>query len=259
MSIFQTLAAAIILFVIALAGTYIVFRDPVPYAYDNLTTSLEKSVRKKGVLWAKFKIDGDQIKVTGIAPDHASVVYVRTLIQQKTGVTASFNEVQLTDNTTPQNKANLNRQATDNHNSITPASTQSSSLSSEQDATANTAPDNDTNAQASTVASPPPSPLEGKKQAFYTLTVSKKESTCLLENEKMLPSFSLQFRQNTPALVAESLGKLDVLASNNKQCPSKVNIVSKEPGNDTLHLHRIDEIRYYLMASGFSADQLNVD
>ncbi len=260
MNKFQTLAAGIVLFLIAFAGTYMVFRSPIPYAYNNLADSLNQTMHRNGVHWAKIEVDGDQVIVTGSAPSAEALVYAKSLIQEEAGVSASLQDVEVKSQSeqnewekfkddNPLGRFQLQQNEAASSNNLTPKSSSGSSGESGY---------SDSQIAEQTQA-------EGENKADninreYIILFKAKFAQCTQKDMPKQPGVLIRFRDSTAAIIADSLSKLDEVASYNRECEVQVNI--KNAANTkvgTLNSRRVDEIRYYLMSAGIADKDIILD
>ncbi len=251
MSYIQYFFAIIILFFILFVGTFFLFKKPLPYAYDNLNDSLTKTMRQNGVFWAKVSVDGNNVKISGTAPSTEALVFVKSLVQSQSGITVKMEDI-VVDKTSSSLEPTHSAENSDSIAVESATSEETTRTDEDDNYTVSDSFPNDN----SKIERPTYILLDKDIEVFHTAISSDCEDSI----ESNVGKFTISFKDLSPAITANSIGLLDNIAQYNRNCPREVRIINAahvEPGS--LSSRRVDEIRYYLMSSGISVDNIILD
>lgn len=274
MSPFQTIAAAIFFTIAVTVGMLLVFRDPLPYSFDNIEHSLSESLHKNGVHWAKVSLDGDQVTISGIAPSQSDLQLARTVVANEgRGVSASFQgiEVKSTVRTSsvsddladiqtfregfeqdnPQGRYQLPSAPTTYAGNDSSGSSGGGAGGGYGSGGTGLSDTNNTPSYAEPAAPTP-------QHSGLVLSWFLQTPGCSSTSTPPRTTFPIFFRGETAAMLAETLNNLDKLSAFNRDCRCTVSINSQGPTMpaDSLNNRRLDEVRYHLMAAGIEPDAI---
>ncbi|MDO6459976.1 hypothetical protein Q4485_04655 [Granulosicoccaceae sp. 1_MG-2023] len=272
MSAFQTILAAIFVTIFVTIGMLLLFRDPIPYAYNNIEESLSQSLHKRGAHWARVSVDGDKVVISGIAPSAEDLRLVKSVVASEgQGVSASFQGVEV--------KSTVRTEGVDDQLADIDSFREKFEQENPQgryqlpaDATgSNAARYNGSDAgKVSSGVSAGTSPAGTSAAAAQSSDDSAAPTPTLVLNWRPLHAdcqadavapearFPLFFRGETAALLAETLTNLDLLSAYYRECRSLVSITADQPlaAPDQLTSRRLDEVRYYLMGTGVEPEAI---
>ncbi len=255
MSRIQTLFAGIVLFIVLMIGTYTAFQRPVPYAYDNLSSQLNRKMKTNGMGWARIEVVGDHIYLHGTAPGPKAVFEAKALIQEQAGVTANFQGVKVKsvntkDDTEPEDRWEKFKE----ENPVGRYQLNNAQNSSRTQKSSSTGAKGQNQQSAFSGAADLSAPDININQLLVAYEPIK--DNCETDPAPVR-KFSVLFRDHTAAIVADSLNWLDLLAQYNRSCTSHISIAqANDDMEQGLKLRRIDEIRYHLMAAGVQAENI---
>lgn len=258
----QTMAAALVLMLGISIGIFFLFKDPIPYAYNNLPDQLKQTMHKNGVHWAKIRVDGNEVFISGIAPNSSEMVLAKSLIQKEAGVSANFMGVEVRDVKTrddfesdkdweefqkknPTGSFQVSDSVLDRARSSVSDSTSQSPQSQESNNISDTATSDD---------------IALISDDQYFLNFQSDTKTCKTENRLNSNNYKIIFKGNTAVIDSLSLTELDWIADFDETCTLELRLYRKGKKDDkNLRNRRIDEVRYHLMSAGILSKRIKTD
>lgn len=255
----QTMAAALVLMFGIFIGIFFLFKDPIPYAYNNLPNKLSQAMHQNGVHWAKIRVDGNEVFISGIAPNSSEMFFAKSLIQKESGVSANFIGVEVRNvktrddfnsegdwedfqkknpggifvNTSPFKQARSNSGATSVSTGNKTDTTLGTNGSSNQD-------------------------LLHHDQ--YILNFQTKTPKCKAKNRLNTNDYEIIFKGNTAVIDHRSLTDLDWIAEFDETCTLDLKLFRIGKKDETnLRNRKIDEVRYHLMSAGILSKRIVTD
>ena len=262
MSKLQTMAAGLLLMLGVWVGLFMIFRDPIPYAYDNLPDKLSQTMRKNGVHWAKIRVDGNEVFISGVAPNSSEMVLAKALVQKEAGVTANFMGVKVK-NLKTRDDFNTDEEWQEFKQTNASSSTQTYSTpnytaqSGDSGGKAATSPEEQSKKNPRNTASTDNKNLE---EDNYILNFHPKTAGCIVENRLNTNDYEIIFKGHTAVIDSRSLGDLNWIAELDETCPLEIKLLRKgENDEKSLSYRRIDEVRYHLMSAGIVSKRIATD
>ena len=269
MSPFQTIAAAIFITIVMTVGMLLVFRDPIPYAFDNIEETVSQSLYKNGLHWAKVELQGDQIMISGLAPSQNDLMLAKSVVASEgRGVSASFQGIEVkgtvrtedVDSQLAEIESFRAEFETENPQGRYQLPVDPSSYSgNDSGSVAASGGGGSYGGVSATADEIYNQPIESQQtHSGMVLTWFMTSPDCTSTNAPPRSTFPIFFRGETAAMLAETLSNLDKLSAYNRDCGCQVSI-SAEGASATagsLTGRRLDEIRYHLMAAGIEPDAI---
>lgn len=256
----QTMAAALLLMLGIFIGIFFLFKDPIPYAYNNLPNKLTQTMRKNGVHWAKIKVDGNEVFISGIAPNSREMVLAKSLIQKEAGVTANFMGVEVRDINT-NDDAEPDKSWDEFQNKKPQASAQvDSSLFKQTPSTSAATPDSTEKKAAISTGTNAAEKTDLLPEDRYVLNFKTKTNECKTKNRLNTNDYEIIFKGNTAVIDSRSLSDLDWVAELDEICTLELKLFRTGVKDEvSLRNRRIDEVRYHLMSAGILSKRIVTD
>lgn len=253
----QTMAAALVLMLGISIGIFYLFKDPIPYAYNNLPDHLNQTMRKNGVNWAKITVDGNQVLISGIAPNSGEMIFAKSLIQKEAGVSANFMGVEVRDIKTRDDfESDKDWEAFKKKNPVGSFQLNSSRLNQARSSLAGESQFSSNPTSAGTTVSNQKAMLEDE----YVLNFQSSTIDCKVENRLNTNDYVIIFKGSTAIIDSRSLTDLDWIADLDETCTLELKLIRKgEKDDKNLSNRRIDEVRYHLMSAGIISKRIITD
>ncbi len=257
MNKYQTMAAAVVLMIGVTFGIFGLFKDPIPYAYDNLPDKLNQAMHKNGVHWATISVEGNEVFITGVAPNSGEMVLAKSLVQKEAGVSANFMGVEVKDIKT-RNDFETDDEWEEFKRENPPGSSYTDTVVYTNDESAKgSIPSGSTGASISKVSDKSTTRHQQAGEDRYILNFTTVSSECKVQNRLDTENYEIIYKGNTSVIDSRSLSALDWVAEYDETCPLKLKLFRLGKKDETsLNGRKIDEVRYHLMSAGILSERI---